>query len=239
MKRINGVWGDDIEIQALSELYNRPIEIYSHSIEPLKTFHENVKGFSRLDGERVLPLPSIKISYHGSSHYNSLIPVENYAEGFKNYFLKTKPGDYENAILEKVKMKKLQQEGCNLAIVIPESNIEASRENFLEKSKNLLTTEKKDLDLMLDELYAKTSSTPSILADTIKQSDDLAVENDLIKQAIEMSIKETATDTETKQNQAIQFVVEMGFTLEEAVLAFSAVGGDPDLMLQYLYSLNI
>lgn len=29
----------------------------------------------------------------------------------------------------------------------------------------------------------------------------------------------------------------MGFTEEEAVLAYSAVGSDPDHMLQYLYSL--
>jgi hypothetical protein len=29
----------------------------------------------------------------------------------------------------------------------------------------------------------------------------------------------------------------MGFTLEEAILAYSAVGEDPDLMLQYLYSM--
>jgi hypothetical protein len=89
----------------------------------------------------------------------------------------------------------------------------------------------------MEELYAKSSS-PTFLAETMKQSDDLAVENDLIKQAIEMSIKES-TETESNRNQSIQFVMDMGFTLEEAVLAFSAVGGDPDHMLQYLYSLNL
>jgi hypothetical protein len=89
----------------------------------------------------------------------------------------------------------------------------------------------------LEELYAKSSS-PTFLAETIKHSDDLAVENDLIKQAIEMSIKDT-TNNEVNSNQSLQFVIDMGFTLEEAVLAFSAVGGDPDHMLQYLYSLNL
>lgn len=39
-KRLNAVWGDDIEIQALSEIYNRPIEIYAYSAEPMRTFHE-------------------------------------------------------------------------------------------------------------------------------------------------------------------------------------------------------
>jgi len=30
-KSCNGIWGDDIEIQALSEIYDRPIEIYAYS----------------------------------------------------------------------------------------------------------------------------------------------------------------------------------------------------------------
>ena len=40
-KALDGIWGDDIEIQALSELYNRPIEIYAYSNTPMRTFHEN------------------------------------------------------------------------------------------------------------------------------------------------------------------------------------------------------
>ena len=39
-KRMNAVWGDDVEIQAMSEIYNRPIEIYAYSAEPMRTFHE-------------------------------------------------------------------------------------------------------------------------------------------------------------------------------------------------------
>lgn len=37
---MDGVWGDDIELQALSEIYNRPIEIYAYNNEPMRTFHE-------------------------------------------------------------------------------------------------------------------------------------------------------------------------------------------------------
>ena len=39
-KRMDGVWGDDIELQAMSEIYNRPIEIYAYRAEPMRTFHE-------------------------------------------------------------------------------------------------------------------------------------------------------------------------------------------------------
>ena len=39
MKRTSGVWGDDIELQALSEIYNRPIEIFLNAKKPVKTVH--------------------------------------------------------------------------------------------------------------------------------------------------------------------------------------------------------
>ena len=46
MKSQSGVWGDDVELQAISEIYNRPIEIYCGSNKPLKTFHENMNEFN-------------------------------------------------------------------------------------------------------------------------------------------------------------------------------------------------
>lgn len=39
-KRTHGEWGDDVEIQAMSEIYDRPIEIYAYDTKPMKTFHE-------------------------------------------------------------------------------------------------------------------------------------------------------------------------------------------------------
>lgn len=42
-KRKDGEWGDDLEIQALSEIYDKPIEIYAYSHVPLRTFHESSK----------------------------------------------------------------------------------------------------------------------------------------------------------------------------------------------------
>lgn len=44
-KRRDGVWGDDPEIQAMCELYDRPAEVYAydaaHGYRKLRTFHEN------------------------------------------------------------------------------------------------------------------------------------------------------------------------------------------------------
>ena len=65
-KRNDGVWGDDIEIQVLSEIYNRSVEIYAYSNEPMRTFHEGGG-----EGGRNV----IRLSYHGGNHYNSVIRV--------------------------------------------------------------------------------------------------------------------------------------------------------------------
>ena len=42
-KRYLGVHGNHLEIQALSEMYNRPIHIYCYSAEPINTFQVSIK----------------------------------------------------------------------------------------------------------------------------------------------------------------------------------------------------
>ena len=64
-KRQLQIWGDDVELQALSEIYGRPIEIYSYSNQPMRTFHEHC------DSE----IEPIRLSYHGKSHYNAVVPT--------------------------------------------------------------------------------------------------------------------------------------------------------------------
>jgi len=64
-KRQDGVWADDLEIQALSEIYDRPIEIYAYRAEPMRTFHEERSGSS-----------VIRLSYHGNEHYNSVVSLD-------------------------------------------------------------------------------------------------------------------------------------------------------------------
>lgn len=70
-KRKNGVWGDDVEIQAMSEIYNRPMEIYAYSDRPMRTFHE-IMQFQNHEQESHEMEP-FRLSYHGKSHYNSIV----------------------------------------------------------------------------------------------------------------------------------------------------------------------
>jgi len=66
-----GEWGDDVEIEALSEIYDCRVEIYASYTQALmRTFHE------ASDAKRPHP---IRLQYEGHAHYNSLAP----RSGFK------------------------------------------------------------------------------------------------------------------------------------------------------------
>ncbi|PVD25049.1 hypothetical protein C0Q70_15546 [Pomacea canaliculata] len=62
-KRMDSCHGNHLEIQAIAELFNRPVEVYQYSIEPINTFHSHYKT----DYE------PIRISYHSGVHYNSVV----------------------------------------------------------------------------------------------------------------------------------------------------------------------
>lgn len=64
-KRLDAVHGNNPEIQAISELYNRPVEVYTpdRGGVPLNIFHEEY-------GTADMP---IRLSYHDGNHYNAVI----------------------------------------------------------------------------------------------------------------------------------------------------------------------
>ncbi len=66
-KRKLATWGDDLEIQALSELYGRPITIYAYSTDPLWWLGEQENS----------DIEPIRISYHNWSHYNAVVNKDN------------------------------------------------------------------------------------------------------------------------------------------------------------------
>ncbi|CAG9855390.1 unnamed protein product [Phyllotreta striolata] len=61
-KRTWHVHGNHLEIQAMSELYNRTIEVYCYQIEPINIFN----------GSRITSYEPIRLSYHRMCHYNSI-----------------------------------------------------------------------------------------------------------------------------------------------------------------------
>lgn len=142
-KRKSGIWGDDIELEAMSEIYNRPIEIYSGSEKPLRCFHED-KIFYLDKNKNHIYLTPIRISYHGKKHYNSVIPLKDDNNKYKNYknnIIRTKPGIFEDKIIRIAK----ENEG-NL-----DEGIKLSEEEYLKKLQKNLSGQKKEeiLDQMI------------------------------------------------------------------------------------------
>ncbi|KAJ1414619.1 hypothetical protein B484DRAFT_335169, partial [Ochromonadaceae sp. CCMP2298] len=64
----SGTWGDDLEIRVLEEITDRVITIYaSDSATPTEPINSNFE-----EKKVVGSTPPITLSYHGSSHYNSI-----------------------------------------------------------------------------------------------------------------------------------------------------------------------
>jgi OTU domain-containing protein 5 len=61
------VWGGNIELQCLSELYNVKIEIYVWSMDPLNTFNEDCDT----------DYDTIKLFYRKKGHYDSIKPKDS------------------------------------------------------------------------------------------------------------------------------------------------------------------
>ena len=68
-KRFVGVHGNHLEIQALSEMYNRPIHIYCYSAEPINIFQAMGDASNNANAKMV----PIRLCYHRGCHYNSLV----------------------------------------------------------------------------------------------------------------------------------------------------------------------
>ena len=69
-----GTWGGNLELQAMSELYNRTIEIFAYSLTPMNTFNETEVNDSS---------SKIRLSYHGNNHYNSIVDSNSHSQEVK------------------------------------------------------------------------------------------------------------------------------------------------------------
>ncbi|KAE9554775.1 hypothetical protein FO519_002036 [Halicephalobus sp. NKZ332] len=66
-KRTVTTHGNHVELQAITELYGRPVEIYEYDTKPSITFHP-ITVDANLPGD----LRPIRLSYHGATHYNAI-----------------------------------------------------------------------------------------------------------------------------------------------------------------------
>ncbi|PRP89089.1 hypothetical protein PROFUN_01809 [Planoprotostelium fungivorum] len=75
-KKRDRCFGNHLEIQAIGEIYNRPVIIYQwkddDAVEEIKLFEGAVEGEDN---------PPIRLSYHDKNHYNSIIDPDNPSVG--------------------------------------------------------------------------------------------------------------------------------------------------------------
>ena len=81
------IWGGNLEITALSELYQRRVEIYAQETTPRITFSDSVD----YDND----FPPIRVSFKNGNHYNSVV-AENHNETTLN---SQQVGEFEDAVI--------------------------------------------------------------------------------------------------------------------------------------------
>jgi len=257
-KRKDGVWGDDLEIQALSEIYDRSIQIYAYSGEPMRTFHE-------VNSNNQEP---IRLSYHGSSHYNSIKKIGQENDGL----LDNEPGVLEDVVLRNSRAR-LENRNVRNAQVADHERTDA---NFLGEAINLSRAEfenkgRRDMEIALEESLALfyEDQTEKVadkeLEETIKESIGVYEEQKNEEDIVKMIINQTKVDQEkvmeeelqkaieeSKKNAGddfglgmmsnvnqyppgVQQAIDAGFPADYVMSAYSVVGDNPDLIISFIY----
>ncbi|MCL7032947.1 hypothetical protein MKW94_030262 [Papaver nudicaule] len=211
-KRRDKVYGNNVEIQALCEMYNRPIHIYSYSTEPINTFH----------GSYNTDTPPIRLSYHHGNHYNSLVDPRRLAIGAGLGFSSLQGANVDrDQIKAAIKAQQDQQidnallaEGrfySDLELTEKEMErmvIEASRAEYDDSFKQKLSFRESSTS----SAEPSSSGAPGSSA----QSEQPRVKPDTIL------------------SNSMQTVLSMGFSYLQVVEAYSIFGDDADSMVCYL-----
>lgn len=91
-KRRDDCFGNHIEIAAMSEMYNRVIEVYCYSVEPINIF----QGCLQTENA------PIRLSYHMGTHYNSLVDPYKATIGVGLGLPNFQPGQADKNLMNKV-----------------------------------------------------------------------------------------------------------------------------------------
>lgn len=256
-KRKDGIWGDDIELEALSEIYNRPIEIYSGSEKPLRCFHEDKKLYLDNTNKGIIITP-IRLSYHGKKHYNSIVPMKDDTNKYRDYIdniIRTKPGEYEKKIISFAKDNEERLD----------KGIELSEEEYRNYLKEFFSVKKEEI---LDQIISKLNKINEKIHIIKKDESSKKEKNKNNQDKDELKIEENEKEKEQKKeenkneknnenenifkdkkknensdndylnNPIIKCAMELGFDLDSAILAWSKYENNKELAINYLISMK-
>ncbi|XP_074597093.1 OTU domain-containing protein 5-like isoform X2 [Brevipalpus obovatus] len=193
-KSLDHSHGNHVEIQALSEMFNRPIEVYHYNTTPINIF----QGCHQAENE------PIRLSYHQNIHYNSVVNPYKATVGVGLGLPAYKPGiaeknlmdnairiseehELEKAMLED-KLRATDWEATNEAIeeqIARESYVEWLRENerrandaMKRKSKMTATATATSNQQLTNSSTSPSRASPKASSSGLNNSDS-SVSNDL------------------------------------------------------------
>ncbi|KAG4183242.1 hypothetical protein ERO13_A09G096900v2 [Gossypium hirsutum] len=221
-KRRDKVYGNNVEIQALSEMYNRPIHIYSYSIEPINIFH----------GSYNTDTPPIRLSYHHGNHYNSLVDPRRLTVGAGLGFSCLRGANVDKDQV-KAAIKSQQDQQIDNALLaegrfysdleltekeIERMVMEASRAEYLASDKFKPQVGHKESSTSTAEPSssgARTGTGPSGSETKLEGSKEHGFRDSVL-------------------SSGMQLLLSMGFSYLQANEAYSIFGDDVDSMVCYL-----
>ena len=122
-KRHDKIFGNNLEMQAIAELFNRPIEVYCDSAHPMKILHD---GYTQTSDSTPL-----RLSYHRGNHYNSVVNPQEHTVGEGLGIPMDRPRSPHDQIAEACEKITLREsEQADLEEAMLESILRASRESW-------------------------------------------------------------------------------------------------------------
>ncbi|EEF38566.1 OVARIAN TUMOR DOMAIN-containing deubiquitinating enzyme 6 isoform X2 [Ricinus communis] len=217
-KRRDKVYGNNVEIQALSEMYNRPIHIYSYTTEPINIFH----------GSYNTDTPPIRLSYHHGNHYNSLVDPRRLTVGAGLGFSCLRGTNVDKDQV-KAAIKAQQDQQIDNALLAEGrfySDLELTEKEIERMVMEASRAEYLANDKFKQQLCHKESSTSGA-----EPSSSGARSSDS-----ETKVEGTRTNSlqDTVLSSSMQMVLSMGFSYLQAIEAYSIFGDDVDSMVCYL-----
>ncbi|XP_062184630.1 OVARIAN TUMOR DOMAIN-containing deubiquitinating enzyme 6-like [Phragmites australis] len=219
-KRRDKVYGNNVEIQAFAEMYNRPIHIYSYSTEPINIFQ----------GSYNTDVPLIRLSYHHGNHYNSVVDPRRQTVGAGLGFSSLRGTNNVDRDQVKAAIKAQQDQQIENALLaegrfysdleltereIERMVMEASRAEYLAEEKKLNIRE------------SSTSGAEPSSSAAISGSSRSAA-------AADRGSEECFVLPDTVLTRSMQLLLAMGFSYIQVMEAYSIFGEDVDSMICYL-----
>ncbi|WOL02306.1 hypothetical protein Cni_G11025 [Canna indica] len=222
-KRRDKVYGNNIEIQAFAEMYNRPIHIYSYSTEPINIFQ----------GTYVTDTPPIRLSYHHGNHYNSLVDPRRITVGAGLGFSSLRGRNIDKDQVKAVIKAQQDQQIDNALIAegrfysdleltekeIERMVMEASRAEYLAKEK-----------LKQSPLFRESSTSRAEPSSSVATTGS--------SRSISEADSEKTLLPEMVLTSSMQAVLAMGFGYMQVMEAYSIFGDDVDSMICYLLEMG-